>query len=55
MTPYENYKSHALWKVIEKAIAELVGNQDMLEKTKRDYIVGYLVEKIVESQVRPER
>jgi hypothetical protein len=41
--PYDQYKNSPLWKTIEKAIDDLVENQDLKETTSRDLIVGYLV------------
>ena len=40
--PYVKYQNTALWKTVEKAIGELVENTDIIEQTKREYIVGYL-------------
>jgi hypothetical protein len=43
---YDQYKNSPLWKTIEKAIDDLVENQDLKETTSRDLIVGYLVKTI---------
>ena len=39
-----------LWKVIEESIGDLVKNNDLVEKTTRGNIVGYLVKRVKESQ-----
>ena len=44
--PYEKYQGSDLWKTIERAIADLVRNGDLEEKTSRKYIVGYLCKKL---------
>jgi hypothetical protein len=31
---------------VDKAIADLVENQDIIENTRRDYIVGYFCKKL---------
>jgi hypothetical protein len=36
------WEGTALWKAIDKGIADLVGNGDIIEKADRKYIVGYL-------------
>jgi hypothetical protein len=43
---YEQYESTPAWSVIETAVAELVKNGDLEEKTDRRYIVGYLCQKM---------
>ena len=40
--PYKEFEKTTLWKVLSKAIGELVKNHDLKEITHRDYIVGYL-------------
>jgi hypothetical protein len=44
--PYEMYRGTRVWKVVEKAINDLVDNKDLVEKTPRDYIVGYMCKKL---------
>lgn len=34
--------SHPLWAVIDKAIDDLVKNDDLIEQTTREIIVGYI-------------
>jgi hypothetical protein len=45
--PYVRWENTPLWKAIEKGVADLVENQDLVETEAREYIVGYLC-KIVE-------
>lgn len=45
--PYTKYESHPLWKIIERAIDDLVENSDLVEQTAREYIVGYICKKIL--------
>ena len=40
--PYTRWKGRALWKAVEKGIADLVENHDIVEKPRRAYIVGYI-------------
>lgn len=47
---YVKYKSTPLWTVIEKAIADLVDNQDLIEQTRREYIVGYICKKVLDTR-----
>ena len=49
--PYENLRHTGIWQVVDNAIENLVTNEDIEEKTHRDYIVGYLCEQIMESGV----
>jgi hypothetical protein len=40
--PYTAYENTPLWKAIDRAISDLVSNQDMVEDEYHDYIVGYI-------------
>jgi hypothetical protein len=40
--PYAEYETDPLWKIVDKGIGDLVLNLDLVEKTDRKYIVGYL-------------
>lgn len=42
------YESFA-WSVIENALLDLVDNQDIIENTKKEYIVGYLLKCLIEN------
>jgi hypothetical protein len=44
--PYLDWEGTPLWKAVEKAIADLVENQDLIENEYREYIVGYVCKKI---------
>lgn len=35
-----------VWKIVDEAINDLVKNRDLIETTRRDYIVGYICEKL---------
>jgi hypothetical protein len=45
-SPYDLYKETKEWKIVEKAIQDLVENNDIAETTGRDYIVGYLCKQL---------
>lgn len=40
--PYQEYQNSLYWNKLDQAISDLVKNQDLEEKTPREYIVGYL-------------
>ncbi len=40
--PYKTYEDTPLWRAIDKAIGDLVRNQDLAEDEYHDYIVGYI-------------
>jgi len=44
--PYKAHEKTELWEVVSRAIADLVENGDVAEETAREYIVGYLCEKL---------
>lgn len=48
--PYEKYINMELWKTIDDAINDLALNNDIVEKTPRRYITGYLCEKICKNK-----
>ena len=54
-TPYDEYKTNPAWSVGEKALDELVDNQDIVFQTVPDYVIGYIVKKLEESKKRPIR
>jgi hypothetical protein len=49
--PYTSYETTRAWSVVEKAIDDLIANRDIKETTNRSYIVGYLVQQLVEKRV----
>jgi hypothetical protein len=40
--PYVAWQGTPLWRAVEKGVADLVENQDLIEKEYREYIVGYI-------------
>jgi hypothetical protein len=40
--PYKGFEKTGLWEALNKGIQDLVGNQDLKEIARREYIVGYL-------------
>lgn len=44
--PYEDEKASPYWDIVEKAIAELSGNQDLQVTTSNYYVIGYLVKQL---------
>ncbi|WP_169793155.1 hypothetical protein [Planococcus kocurii] len=48
--PYEKYENTELWKKLDQVLDELVENQDIEEITKREYIVGYICKKLIETE-----
>lgn len=44
--PYTEYEDTPMWKVVDRAIRDLVGNQDITETTRHEYIVGYIVREL---------
>jgi len=53
--PYKELKGTRTWKVVNRAINALVVNQDLVEKTPREYIVGYLTKKLSDEGLTSER
>ncbi len=49
-TPYDKYKKKPIWTVIEKALNDLVENQDIIFQTVPDYVIGYIVKKLEEAK-----
>jgi hypothetical protein len=50
--PYKNFESTKLWSILMKSINELVENNDIDERTPREYIVGYLCKQIEENSIK---
>lgn len=40
--PYRQWEGTARWAVLDRALAELVENRDLVESTRHEYVVGYL-------------
>lgn len=49
-SPYDAYEETSLWKSVDEAISDLVENKDIVEMTRRDYIVGYICNKLESSR-----
>jgi len=47
--PYKSHEKTDLWEVVWRALADLKENGDIEEQTRREYIVGYLCEKLREA------
>jgi hypothetical protein len=54
MTPYDIYKNTEEWRIINKAIQELIDNSDIKLLTPNDYIIRYIVKLLVENGKRPD-
>jgi hypothetical protein len=52
--PYKHFENTPLWIIINKAIEDLVENNDIEEKTPREYIVGYISKLIKESNAEED-
>lgn len=48
--PYKALENSILWKIVDKAIEDLVHNKDIKESTNREYIVGYICKLIIENR-----
>jgi hypothetical protein len=46
--PYKEFEGLIVWQTIDKAIAELEENQDLVLKTPREYVIGYLCKTLIE-------
>ena len=46
---YTQFENTPLWNLISKIIDDLVEMDDIEEKTQREYIVGYIISKLIES------
>jgi hypothetical protein len=45
--PYMDLKNTECWGIIEQAIGDLIENDDLEEKTSKEYIVGYIVQCVI--------
>lgn len=52
--PYKQFEGTALWQVLDAALSDLIANDDIEERTAREYIVGYLAQQLAESDVVPK-
>ena len=53
--PYQDLEKTAVWKAIDKAVADLVQNGDLIEETARPYIVGYLTKSVLSGRLSSKR
>ena len=49
--PYKEYEQTYLWELIDKAMDDLVKNQDIELTTRKEYVIGYLC-KIIKSDLK---
>lgn len=47
MTPYERHRKLPEWDIIERRLEQLINNQDVKLLTDIDYIIGYLIDGLV--------
>jgi hypothetical protein len=47
--PYQKFESTPEWAILDRAIRELVENQDLRETTAHEYIVGYLCKSLADA------
>lgn len=53
--PYGEYESSPLWPLLDKGIRALVENKNLIERTDRSYIVGYLCKVVLSGQKGAKR
>ena len=46
--PYQKYLSNPAWQTVDHAIERLASNADLIEKTERRYIVGFILKQLVD-------
>lgn len=49
--PYTRWEGTALWRAVDKAVCDLVQNQDLVEGEYHEYVVGYIC-KIIDRRKR---
>ena len=49
--PYKQFEGSAAWQTIVRALDDLAQNNDIAEQTPREYVVGYLISKLVQDGV----
>ena len=45
--PYKRFEGSDLWRILSTAIDELAANDDLREQTRREYVIGYIIQKLV--------
>jgi hypothetical protein len=48
---YDEFRTSPAWAVIDRALSDLVENQDLVEGTLRYHIVGYIVKQLTEAGI----
>ncbi len=48
MPKYDEYQNTNLWKKLDEILKDLEENSDIQITTKRDYVIGYLCQKLQE-------
>jgi hypothetical protein len=51
--PYRNARTHPAWAVIEQALQDLAANNDLELRTPPRYVIGYLIESLVNRGLLP--
>jgi len=51
--PYVEEENTQQWRSVNKAIGDLVQNKDLIERTPREYIVGYICSRIKARGAKP--
>lgn len=54
LKPYSHYQNTEEWAIIARLLEELINNQDIELKTPSEYVIGYLVEKLRNKDLREE-
>ena len=54
LKPYNHYQNTEEWFIISHLLTELINNQDIELKTDPEYVIGYLVEKLRNKDLRDE-
>ncbi len=49
--PYDAYEHLPAWKVLDKAMQELIDNGDVEATTARQHIVGYLTKQLADREL----
>ena len=51
--PYKPLISHRAWQILDEAISELESNDDLELHTDKKYVIGYLVQTLLEAGLLP--
>ena len=47
---YDKFKTTSEWAIIEKAINDLIENQDLKLTTSKDLVIGYITKQIIDKR-----